>query len=64
MKKKMSYTGKKKMSYNDGDDYMSPRKAGMKMMAEKGGLMGYMNGGSVLDPIMMEGDYKNYKKKK
>jgi hypothetical protein len=66
-KKKMSYMdggSKKKMSYNDGDEYMSPRKAGMKMMGKKGGLMGYMNGGSVLDPIMKEGDYKdhNYKK--
>ena len=37
------------MGAGDGD--MTPQKAGMIAMAKGGGLMGFMNGGSVLDSI-------------
>jgi hypothetical protein len=40
---------------------MTPQKAGMRSMAKGGGLMGFMNGGSVLDPMMNGGS--NSKKK-
>jgi hypothetical protein len=47
------------MGAGDGD--MTPQKAGMRSMAKGGGLMGFMNGGSVLDPMMNGGS--NSKKK-
>jgi hypothetical protein len=47
------------MGAGDGD--MTPQKAGMRSMAKGGGLMGFMNGGSVLDPMMYGGS--NSKKK-
>ena len=47
------------MGAGDGD--MTPAKAGMRAMAKGGGLMGFMNGGSVLDPMMYGGS--NSKKK-
>ena len=52
MKAKMKgyqYGGGFTMGAGDGD--MSPAKAGMIAMAKGGGLMGFMNGGSVLDSI-------------
>ena len=47
------------MGAGDGD--MTPQKAGMRAMAEGGGLMGFLKGGSVLDPMMYGGS--NSKKK-
>jgi hypothetical protein len=47
------------MGAGDGD--MTPQKAGMRAMAKGGGLMGFMEGGSVLDPMMYGGS--NSKKK-
>jgi len=39
-------------TYGAGDGDMTPQKAGMREMAKGGGLMGFMNGGSVLDSMM------------
>jgi len=36
-----------------GDGDITPKKARMNMMSKGGGLMGYMDGGSVLDPSTM-----------
>jgi hypothetical protein len=47
------------MGAGDGD--MTPQKAGMRAMAAGGGLMGFLKGGSVLDPMMYGGS--NSKKK-
>jgi hypothetical protein len=48
--------GYKKMggsTYGAGDGDITPGKARMNQMAKGGGLMGYMNGGDVLDPNTM-----------
>jgi len=45
-------------TFGAGDDYISPRDAGMELMAKGGGLMGFMNGGSVLDSQMGKGGTK------
>ena len=50
------------MGAGDGD--MSPAKAGMIAMAKGGGLMGFMNGGSVLDPMMGQMKMGGQKKSK
>jgi len=39
-------------TYGAGDGDITPAKAKMLKMAKRGGLMGYMNGGSVLDDPM------------
>ena len=39
-------------TFGAGDGNISPRDAGMDSMAKGGGLMGFMNGGSVLDAQM------------
>tara|TARA_R110001592_G_scaffold51221_3_gene157849 strand:- start:1624 stop:1809 length:186 start_codon:yes stop_codon:yes gene_type:complete len=39
-------------TYGAGDGDMTPQKAGMRAMAAGGGLMGFVNGGSVLDSMM------------
>jgi len=66
MKAKMKgyqYGGGFTMGAGDGD--MSPAKAGMIAMAKGGGLMGFMSGGSVLDPMMKKmqpgGEAKDFK---
>jgi len=41
-----------------GDGDMTPQKAGMREMAASGGLMGFLNGGSVLDPMTKGGSKK------
>jgi hypothetical protein len=48
--KKMNMGG---MSYGAGDGDVTPRDANMNMMAKNGGLVGFPNGGSVLDGMMM-----------
>tara|TARA_Y100000361_G_C11037650_1_gene278161 strand:+ start:45 stop:263 length:219 start_codon:yes stop_codon:yes gene_type:complete len=48
----MSERIKKFDSYGDGDMNETPRQAAMESMAKGGGLKGFMDGGSVLDPIM------------
>ena len=45
-------------TFGAGDGNVTPAKAGMDMMAKGGGLMGFMNGDSVLDAQMG----KEYKK--
>lgn len=40
-------------TYGAGNGNMTPGKVRMQAMAEGGGLMGYMNGGDVLDPTTM-----------
>ena len=57
--KKYGNGGGSNMGAGDGD--ITPQKAGMRAMAKGGGLMGFMNGGSVLDPMMYGGS--NSKKK-
>ena len=47
---------------SNGD--MTPGKARMNQMAKGGGLMGYMNGGDVLDPMTMRNGGSIKKKKK
>ena len=44
------------MGAGDGD--MTPQKAGMREMAASGGLMGFLDGGSVLDPMTKGGSKK------
>lgn len=39
-------------TYGAGDGDMTPQKANMESMAKGGGLMGYMNGGGVMDNMM------------
>ena len=39
-------------TFGAGDGNISPRDAGMDSMAKNGGLMGFINGGSVLDAQM------------
>lgn len=41
------------LSYGAGDGDITPGKARMNLMADGGGLMGYMAGGDVLDPSTM-----------
>ena len=41
-------------TYGAGDGDITPNKARMNQMAKGGGLMGYMNGGDVLDPSTMQ----------
>ena len=48
--KKYNYGGGFTRGAGDGD--MTPAKTGMTAMAKGGGLMGFMSGGSVLDPMM------------
>ena len=71
MKAKMKgyqYGGGFTMGAGDGD--MSPAKAGMsakagmRAMAKGGGLMGFMSGGSVLDPRMGQMQMGGQKSKK
>ena len=57
--KKYGNGGGSTMGAGDGD--ITPPKAGMRAMAKGRGLMGFMNGGSVLDPMMYGGS--NSKKK-
>lgn len=53
-KKKYNMGG---FTYGAGDGDMTPQKANMESMAKGGGLMGYMNGGGVMDNMM---DKKTY----
>ena len=48
------------MGAGDGD--MTPQKAGMRAMAKGGGLMGFMNGGSVLDSMMNPNEKRWFRK--
>ena len=63
--KSMGYKKPGGETYGAGDGDITPAKAKMLKMAQRGGLMGYMSGGSVLDdpmPGMMK--YGGSKKKK
>jgi hypothetical protein len=57
----------KMASYGYGGGFkattMTPAKEKMSMMAKGGGLMGYMNGGSVIDNMAMGGSCKSCKNK-
>jgi len=66
MNKKMKYQngGTISNSYGAGVREETPRDMAMNTMATAGGLMGYMNGGSVLDPIMQKGGQCKQCKKK
>lgn len=60
-KKKYNMGGK---TYGAGDGDITPQKANMESMAKGGGLMGFMSGGSVLDPLMNKASYGNMGKPK
>lgn len=65
MNKKMkSYGNGGGFTMGAGDGDMTPGKAGMMAMAKGGGLMGFMNGGSVLDPMMSQMKMGGQKKSK
>ena len=51
-KKANSYGNGGGFTSGAGDGDMTPAKAGMRAMAASGGLMGFLEGGSVIDPIM------------
>jgi hypothetical protein len=51
--KGMGYSKMGGSTYGVGNGNMTPGKARMNQMAKGGGLMGYMNGGDVLDPSTM-----------
>jgi len=51
-------------TYGAGDGDTTPQKASMVAMAKGGGLMGFMSGGSVLDPLMNKASYGNMGKPK
>tara|TARA_R110000787_G_scaffold1636_1_gene7056 strand:- start:1129 stop:1365 length:237 start_codon:yes stop_codon:yes gene_type:complete len=55
MKKKMKGYNMGGFTMGAGDGDITPRDANMNMMAKGGGLMGFMNGGGVMDG-MMKGD--------
>jgi hypothetical protein len=46
-----------KKTYGAGDGDVTPQKAAMTSMAKGGGLKGFRDGGSVLDPIMSKASY-------
>lgn len=52
--KKMTYN-MGGMTYGAGDGDITPRDANMNMIAKNGGLMGFQDGGSVLDGMMNMG---------
>jgi hypothetical protein len=52
--KGMGYSKMGGSTYGAGDGDMTPGKARMNQMAKGGGLMGYRNGGDVLDPGTMK----------
>tara|TARA_R110001606_G_scaffold238156_1_gene386204 strand:+ start:161 stop:355 length:195 start_codon:yes stop_codon:yes gene_type:complete len=62
MKAKMKGYGMGGFTMGAGD--MSPAKAGMEAIAKGGGLMGFMSGGSVLDPRMGQMQMGGQKSKK
>ena len=51
-KKVKSYGNGGGFTMGAGDGDMTPAKAGMRAMAASGGLMGFLEGGSVIDPMM------------
>lgn len=61
--KGMGYSKMGGSTYGAGDGDITPNRARMNQMAKGGGLMGYMNGGDVLDPKTM-GYGGSMKKKK
>ena len=63
-KKANSYGNGGGFTMGAGDGDMTPAKAGMMEMAKGGGLMGFMNGGSVLDPMMGQMKMGGQKKSK
>ena len=63
-KKANSYGNGGGFTTGAGDGDMTPAKAGMMAMAKGGGLMGFMNGGSVLDPMMGQMKMGGQKKSK
>tara|TARA_R110002012_G_scaffold88233_1_gene217486 strand:- start:14348 stop:14653 length:306 start_codon:yes stop_codon:yes gene_type:complete len=52
MAKVVKYEGGGGFTYGAGDGDITPQKANMESMAKGGGLMGYMNGGGVMDNMM------------
>lgn len=52
--KKMTYN-MGGMTYGAGDGDITPRDANMNMIAKNGGLMGFKDGGGVLDGMMNMG---------
>lgn len=44
-------------TYGAGDGDMTPAKANMESMAKGGGLMGFRNGGGVMDGMMDKKEY-------
>tara|TARA_R110000850_G_scaffold4069_8_gene19126 strand:- start:2877 stop:3080 length:204 start_codon:yes stop_codon:yes gene_type:complete len=64
MKAKMKGYNMGGFTMGAGDGDITPAKAGMRAMAASGGLMGFMNGGSVLDPMMGQMKMGGQKKSK
>ena len=61
-KKANSYGNGGGFTMGAGDGDMTPAKAGMRAMAANDGLMGFLDGGSVIDSMMSQAKKKQPKK--